>query len=308
MSSKFVRRIDYSILRFLHYVFAACEHGSFHRGALALGVEASALSRRIHDIEDALGFAIFRRCHNGVLLTEQGGSWVNDVRPHYEALRDKTTHASLGARENAILQIGISAPLGSGAVVELLRRVGEDRSAASSFLVDGPCCEHRLAVLRRQLDVAFVWDRCLDKGCRSEILWREQLFVCLPIGHPLLAREELRWSDLQSERLLVPRGKNGPLFDSCLLERIGETGAGPEIEICDAAQVTLLAKIMFGAGFGIAGDALARSVLPGVAWRPLAGENSAIPVKAIWLASNSNPLLHRLLVRARNMVENREQR
>ncbi len=303
--SRFNRSINYSILRFLHYVFAACEHGSFHRAALALGVEASALSRRIHDIEAALGFEIFTRCHNGVLLTEPGGGWVDEIRPHYEALRDKTAVASSGANEKTVLNIGVSAPLGSGDIVAFLRRAGEDHAPISSALADGPCSTLRLAVLRRQLDVAFVWDCCSDKGCRSEILWRDQFFVCLPAGHPLLAFEELRWPDLKGERLLVPRGKNGPLFDACLLERLHETEPGVEIEHCDAAQVTVLTKIILGEGFSIAGRALARSVRPGVAWRPLAGENCAIAVKAIWLDSNAKPLLHRLLVRARNMGENR---
>jgi DNA-binding transcriptional LysR family regulator len=307
LNNKFISGIYHSILRFLPYVFAACEHGSFHRGALALGVEASALSRRIHDIETALGFDIFQRLHNGVRLTSQGSDWLNGVRPHYEALRDKTALASSAAKDNSILHIGVSAPLGNGNIVELLNRACENGSTASSVLVDGPCSSHRLGILRRQLDVAFVWDCCPDKGCRSEILWQDRLFVCLPAGHRLLACDELRWSDLQGERLLVPQGKSGPLFDPCLLKRIGEIEPGPEIEHCDAAQVTVLTKIMLGAGFSIAGHALARSILPGIAWRPLAGENSAIAVKAIWLESNAKPLLHRLLVRARNMVEKREQ-
>ena len=307
MNSKTIGRNSHSILRFLHYVFAASEHGSFHRGALALGVETSALSRRIHDIEVTLGFDIFERLHNGVRLTSQGSDWLNGVRPHYEALRDKTALASSAAKDNSILHIGVSAPLGNGDIVELLYRAGENGAMASSLLVDGPCSLHRLGVLRRQLDVAFVWDCCPDKGCRSEILWRDRLFVCLPATHRLLTRAELCWSDLEGERLLVPQGKSGPLFDPCLLDRIGEIEPGPEIEHCDAAQVTVLTKIMLGAGFSIAGHALARSVLPGIAWRPLAGENSAIAVKAIWLESNAKPPLHRLLVRARNIVENREQ-
>ena len=125
MNNKFIGGIDYSILRFLRYVFAACEHGSFHRGALALGVEASALSRRIHDIETALGFDIFQRLHNGVQLTSQGSDWLNGVRPHYEALRDKTALASSAAKGNSILHIGVSAPLGNGKFVELLNHAGE---------------------------------------------------------------------------------------------------------------------------------------------------------------------------------------
>ena len=199
MNNKFIGGIDYSILRFLRYVFAACEHGSFHRGALALGVEASALSRRIHDIETALGFDIFQRLHNGVQLTSQGSDWLNGVHPHYEALRDKTALASSAAKGNSILHIGVSAPLGNGKFVELLNHAGENGSTASSVLVDGPCSFHRLRVLRRQLDVAFVWDCCLDKGCRSEIFWRDRLFVCLPATHRLLACDELRWSDLQGK-------------------------------------------------------------------------------------------------------------
>jgi DNA-binding transcriptional LysR family regulator len=307
LNSKFVGGVDFSILRFLPHVFAASEHGSFHRAALALGVEASALSRRVHDIEAALGFDIFQRFHNGVRLTSQGNDWLNGVRPHYEALRDKTALASSSAKENSTLHIGVSTPLGNGNIVKLLNSVGENGSTASSVLSDGPCSFHRLGVLRRQLDVAFVWDCCPDKGCRSEILWRDRLYVCLPAAHRLLARDELRWSDLQGERLLVSQGTSGPLFDSCLLDRISEIGYGPEIEHCDAAQVTVLTKIMLGAGICLAGHALARSILPGIAWRPLAGENSAIGVKAIWLESNAKPQLHRLLVRARNMVENPEQ-
>lgn len=298
--------MNFFALRFLHYVFAACEYGSFHRAAQALGIQASAVSRRIHDIETRLGFAIFRRGHDGVALTKQGEAWIAEVRPHYDALREKTKFASSAARDNSALHIGVGTSLGRGDIVSLLRGLGKNQAPIKATLADGPCSVHRDGVLRKRLDVAFLWECCSHKGCRSELLWRDRLFVCLPEGHELLTYGQLRWADLRNERLLVPQGKSGPLFDPCLLERISEAPAGPKVEFRDAALVSVLTEVMLGAGVTVTGQAFARSLLPGVAWRPLVGKNSIIAVKAIWLESNVKPLLQRFLGRARNAFGNQE--
>jgi DNA-binding transcriptional LysR family regulator len=45
-------------LRHLRYVVAAAEHGSFRRAAQALGLQQSAIGRRIRDLEDEIGAAL----------------------------------------------------------------------------------------------------------------------------------------------------------------------------------------------------------------------------------------------------------
>lgn len=291
-----------SIIRFLHYVFAACEHGSFHRAARSLGIETSAISRRIHDIEARLGFDLFRRDHDGVQLTTQGLSWVSDIRPHYDALQEKTQSALSSAKYNNILQIGVGTSLGKVEIVNLLLGQNKDKVQISAALTDGPCSLHRSRVSSRQIDIAFVWECCSCEGYRRETLWRDRLFICMPENHHLAARQKLHWAELRKERLLIPQGKNGPLFDPCLLKRVRDSGACPQIDFCDAAQVTVLTEVMLGSGISVAGHALASSQLPGVVWRPLDGDNSSLSVNAIWLESNVKPLLHRLLGRVRESL------
>jgi hypothetical protein len=52
-------------LRHLRYVIAAAEQGSFRRAAQALGVQESAISRRIRDLKDEIGVALFQAYDSG---------------------------------------------------------------------------------------------------------------------------------------------------------------------------------------------------------------------------------------------------
>ncbi|MFC3677160.1 LysR family transcriptional regulator [Ferrovibrio xuzhouensis] len=61
-------------IRHLRYVIVVAEHGSFRRAAKAIGVQESTISRRIRDLEDEIGAALFIRHHRGVDLTPHSPS------------------------------------------------------------------------------------------------------------------------------------------------------------------------------------------------------------------------------------------
>ena len=67
-------------VRHIKYVIAAADHGSFRRAAVALGVQESAMSRRIRDLEVQLGTALFIRSPSGVMLTHAGFQFVQRGR------------------------------------------------------------------------------------------------------------------------------------------------------------------------------------------------------------------------------------
>lgn len=106
----------------LHYVIAAAEHWSFRAAARVLGVQESAISRRIHDFEDEIGAALFIRSHQGVKLTYAGQRFACRAR----IALDQIGHAAkdvgaIGRAEDGVVRIGIFSSMASG-FLEVHRR------------------------------------------------------------------------------------------------------------------------------------------------------------------------------------------
>ncbi len=69
-------------LRILDYVDAVARARSIRKAAEQLHVTASAVNRRIADLEDELGASLFERLPRGVRLTAAGEVFVNYLRKH----------------------------------------------------------------------------------------------------------------------------------------------------------------------------------------------------------------------------------
>src|SRR5260370_18721839 len=67
-------------LRFLRYVDEVARAGSIRKAADVLHVTASAVNRRIMDLEEKLGAPLFERRPRGVRLTEAGELFVRYIR------------------------------------------------------------------------------------------------------------------------------------------------------------------------------------------------------------------------------------
>lgn len=87
---------------------AAARLASFTRAAAELGVTQAAVSRQIHLLEDSLGFALFRRLHRKIALTEQGQALSASASSAFNLLAD--TVADL-TREEAEDELAIAATM-----------------------------------------------------------------------------------------------------------------------------------------------------------------------------------------------------
>lgn len=144
-------------LRHLRYVIAAAEQGSFRRAAQALGVQESAISRRIRDLEDEIGAALFIRHHGGVELTFAGRIFLGRAQKaishigHAErdvlVMRSKTS--ALPARgEQGIVWIGIFSSLASGFLAELFQAYDAGHAGVRLDFIEGGPSDHVLAAPR----------------------------------------------------------------------------------------------------------------------------------------------------------------
>jgi DNA-binding transcriptional LysR family regulator len=95
----------------LRYFLEIVDARSFAKAAAKLGLNASALTRRVASLEDELGVALLERNHSGVRLTSGGASVVVEARRTLADL-DALTQAARcnGLGKAGEFQLGVRIP------------------------------------------------------------------------------------------------------------------------------------------------------------------------------------------------------
>ncbi|SIQ80713.1 DNA-binding transcriptional regulator, LysR family [Rhizobium sp. RU35A] len=281
-------------LRHISYVVAASEHGSFRRAAAALGVQESAISRRVRDLEIRLGTALFVRSHSGVTLTLAGKQFVDRGR---KALSEiglaRTEVAAIGRVGDGELRIGILSSLGSSFLADLIQKFSEKYATIQMSFADGDQAEHVAAIRQRQLDVAFLTGTLEWEGCECRHLWSEQVFVAMPDQHVLAETEQLDWGDVIGERFIVSDAAPGQEIYNYLVQRLAGLGRQPEILPHSVGRHNLLSLVALGQGLTLASEGITATQVPGVVFRPIG--NETLPYSMVWSEQNDNPALQRFL-------------
>lgn len=289
-------------LRHLRYVVAAAECGSFRRAAMTLKVQESAVSRRIRDLEDEIGAALFIRHHGGVQLTQAGQRFLVKTTRALELIRQAAADAALfGRGETGAVCIGIFSSLASGFLAELLRTNLTVSPAVRLDLMEGGPSSHIAAIQQHKIDVAFLTGHPIANGCDVDHLWDERVYVALPRDHELVTQREISWLDLRTRHFIVSEGDPGPEIYDYLVMHLADLGHHPSIERNSVGRDILMNLVAMGQGLTLTTEATIATQFPGVTFRPLAGE--ILPFCAIWSPQNDNPALRRLLSLARTMAK-----
>lgn len=288
-------------LRHLRYFLAAAEHGSLRKAGAALGIQESAVSRRVRDLEDRLGAALFNRHSGGVRLTFAGQRFLRRAYQIVRAVGDSAEDvAAIGRCEHGRVRIGIYSSIASGFLAELLRTYGQRHDKVRIDLIDGNAAEHVAAVRQLRLDVAFLTGTRGCPDCEREALWSERVFVAMPADHALAAREELAWQDLTEETFIVCEVAPGQEIHDHLVRCLADLGRHPEIEVQHIGRDNLIPFVALGRGLTLVSEAMTAAQLPGIAYRPISGE--VLPFSAVWSPKNDNPAFRRFLSTARTMA------
>ena len=272
-------------LHHLRYVLAAAEHGGFRRAARRLGVQQSAVSRRIQELEGRLGAPIFERGPQGVRLTLAGEDFVRGAQGAVGELDlavDRATEA--GRADHATLRVGVLASLGGGVLQDLLRRLVAAEPDLALELVEGGAETLAVALGQGRLDLAFLL--APPAGLVSAPAWRERLVVAVPVADPLAEAASLCWADLAGRRLLVVEPIAGLVRDLAA-RRLGPASFGRA-----AAPASLARLVALSQGLGLVGEGDACRAT-GVVYRPLA--RSFLSFDAVLGRRPEKPVVRQLL-------------
>lgn len=285
-------------LRHLRYAVAAAHYGSFRRAAEALGVKQSSLSRRIRQMEDRLGVAVFERSSSGVRLTTAGTEILRTTRHLVDGLDHMIASAKAAGRgEVGGLAIGFYTSLSVGnlraSLMEYARRFPQVEiravEKARAGLVVG--LEHGT------LDIAIVTGEPTVRDGEALALWGERIMVALPESHPLAANEIVYWTDLRGETFLLRQRDPGSEFRDILLAKLASPGVQPKVVSQDVSRENIMSLV--GAGFGVSliCEAAIGASYAGAVYRDVQDSNgpSRISYAAYWQSNNDNPALEHFI-------------
>ncbi|GEC15803.1 LysR family transcriptional regulator [Nitrobacter winogradskyi] len=300
------RRNELTIeLRHLRYFIAAAEHGSFRKAGVARGVQESAISRRVRDLEDELGASLFNRYNGGVRLTFAGERFLSRARQIIRNVGHGAEDvASIGRSEDGRVRVGIYSSIASGFLAELLRMYEDKHRSVDVEMIEGNPSEHVAAIREFKLDVAFLRGSRAWADCETVYLWSERAFAVLPDNHALAKREEIQWQDLTGQAFIVSDSAPGQEIYDYLVLRMADLGRHPDIRVQYVGRDNLLPLVALGRGLTVVSEAMTAALFPGLCYRPIAGE--ILRFNAVWSPKNDNPAFRRFLSLARSIAASRK--
>lgn len=293
-----VYRLD---LTSLLWTATVAETKGFRRAAETLGVEQSAVSRRIRALEDHLGVSLFQRSARGVMPTNAGVLFLSAIEGAMALLSDAVQEArSAGIGQKGQLRIGLTTTFIADFLMRLLERFHGDHPKVRIELIDGTAGEQLIALADRRIDVAVLPGGMTVSGLDVSELWREPLHIALPTAHRLNALEVIDFGGLAAEHVLISSRD----LDAEIVAQLREpAGSRLELELLDAAVPVLLGLTRLNLGLSVMSAGAASALRPpaDIVVRAMAEAAGTVPFAAAWSAANDNPALRRFMSTARIM-------
>jgi DNA-binding transcriptional LysR family regulator len=192
-------------LRILSYVDEVARVGSIRRAAERLNVTASAVNRRIADLEAELGAPLFDRRPRGVRLTAAGEVFVHYLRSHNgEVERMKSQIEDLKGLRRGTVRIACSQAL---ALDFLPRQIAEFRKTHPLVSFDLRVADHgwaMAALAAYEVDLVVVFRPSYLAKFQPMTTLEQELVAVMAADHPLAAQKRLRLSDCAAYPMALP--------------------------------------------------------------------------------------------------------
>lgn len=262
-------------LRRLHYFVTIAEEGSFQSAANVLHVAQSALSRRIHELEEELGLPLFLRLPRGAQLLPAGEILLRHARPILESVADAKAHlARYAAGRSGTVRIGMTGLAGQlrfvGEAFKSFGAITDDVEVIVKIVTSRGEVLHHLRT--GQIDLALVQGNVSEPGLVAERVRTFDSLVVMPSDHPLSGKAEVSVADLAAYPILsFSRELDTVAFDKIVAACVA-AGAQPRIVQEIPMETVRLALVAANMGISIASASIYERPYPeGLCFRRFVG-------------------------------------
>ena len=180
----------------MRYVDEVARTGSIRKAADHLNVTASAVNRRIMDLEEELGTDLFERRPRGVRLTAAGEVFVDYLRRQDgDVERMKSQIEDLKGMRRGTVRIACSQAL---ALEFLPRKIGEFRKRHPLVSFDVKVLDHEqamAALASYEVDLVLVFRPPFLANFQPLMTLEQRLVAVMAADHPLAAKRTVRLRD-----------------------------------------------------------------------------------------------------------------
>ncbi|WP_321914409.1 DNA-binding transcriptional regulator HcaR [Paraburkholderia sp. J11-2] len=237
-------------LRHLRYFIAVADELSFTRAAQRLHTAQPSLSQQIRNLEDEVGTPLFERTRRKVELTDAGKVFLAEARLVVAQADRAVVRARQVGQGRATVTIGFVPAAEIRVFPVILPRLRLRFPDVNVELRSLPTAEQEDALLRGDIDVAFMRRPVVSPELRSEVVLTEPLVVVLPSAHPLAKQKRIAPAQLSGEPFISTHPQFSGQVHS-VVEAYCEA-QGIERKVAQVATNILLNLNLVGMGLGYA--------------------------------------------------------
>jgi DNA-binding transcriptional LysR family regulator len=241
-------------LRQLRYALAVWRERSFIRAAERLHVSQPAISGQVRQLEDDIGFELFRRTGQGVETTEIGRTFLMQAEEvYFGAMRLSDTARQLAGGPAGGFAIGISSGITQRIVPILIRVIKQAEPLVRLEVTTTTTRRINQLVFDERLDIGItveVSPRALPSGLTCSPVASDEMVVILPPGHWLQRRRRaVDLKDLVDEPLIMNELAVG--YGELVLSMFADQSIRPNIAAISDNVETIKAMVSAGGGIAI---------------------------------------------------------
>lgn len=278
---------------------AVAEHLHFGRAAQSLQMTQPPLSRQIQKLEADLGVELFARTNRQVALTAAGAELLE--RAHHiltMSERSRSAVRSVAHGERGGLTIGFTATSALSVLGPLLERIHATLPDVDIDLRERVTSAQLAEIDRGSIDLGLLRTAPADEyGVRE--LFREDLVVAVPAGHPLAERGKPCTVDQVVAHPMIGYAQPDSDYFRRKVERL--IGERPFRVVYSVTQIlSMLSLVRRGLGVALVPQSAQVMRPDGIRFLELAAparmaSEAQVSLSAVWSRESRNPALHRVL-------------
>ena len=262
---------------------AVAEELNFRRAAQRLGLDQSALSRRVKALEARVGFALLYRTTHAVRLTEAGDAFYRanrDVMMNLDAAVERARAVARGATGR--LRVGYMTFAAIDLMPEAARRFRIAQPQVELELHYQPTLAQKLSLARGEIDVALMLGPLdhADFATRTLALDGLAVFVCQ--AHPLAGSMTVSLAEVAREPAILGTRAAWNFYRERLDEAFALSGQSLRIAFEAPDLVGILGLVRAGLGVTVLPRTMRRFCPAGVIASDIGDDAARISTLAAW--------------------------